>query len=60
VSTLINVEALIYLWTRDAKMPINQDTQDYIVDHLLKIMKYDRQYSDKLRLEMVKKILELV
>ncbi len=60
MSTLINAKALIYLWTRDAKLPITKDTQDYVVDHILKANKCVVQFSDKPRLEMVKKILELV
>jgi len=60
MTTLINVEALIYLWTRDAEMPVNKDTQDYVIDHLFKMKKSNVEFSDKSRLEMVERILELV
>jgi len=52
------LEALIYLWTRDAELAINKETENYVTDHLLKIYATKAYvFSDKARLAMVKRIL---
>ena len=60
MTTLINVKALIYLWTRDAEMPVSKETRDYVIDHLVTTKKNNLEFSDMSRLEMVERILELV
>jgi len=52
------LEALIYLWTRDACLPINKETENYITDHLQKIYTTrGHMFSDKERINMVTRIL---
>jgi len=52
------LEALIYLWTRDAELAIDKKTENYITEHLLKIHAAKGHiFSDKARLDMVKRIL---
>jgi hypothetical protein len=43
---------LIYLWTRDGKMQVGEETEKYIRDQLLCLDKADKRYSDPLRFEM--------
>ena len=52
------LEALIYLWTRDAELAINKETENYITGQLSKIYTAKGHiFSDKARLDMVKRIL---
>lgn len=49
--------AVIYLWTRDAELPINKETEDYISSHLLKISRVEEiEFSNNERLEMARRI----
>jgi len=51
------IEALIYLWTRDAELPVNKETEDYIIDHLRKIGIANKViFSDKARADMITRI----
>ncbi len=53
------IKSLIYLWTRDAELPINKETADYVIDHLHKIQGGKRIiFSDKSRVDMVIGILK--
>jgi len=53
------IKSLVYLWTRDAELPVNKETEGYIIDHLRKIHEVKMvTFSDKSRLEMVTKILK--
>ena len=57
---LKNLETLyIYLWTRDAQLPVNQDTEDYIAGHLKAIKHNDASpvFSDSARAAMAIRIL---
>ena len=48
---------LIYLWSRDAELPVSKETEDYIVDHLQKIKSVKTViFSDKLRADMAMRI----
>ncbi|KKN38860.1 hypothetical protein LCGC14_0749150 [marine sediment metagenome] len=49
----------IYLWTRDADMPANQDTEDYMRGQLIAIKRIDISpiFSDSKRAEMARRIL---
>ena len=53
--------AVLYLWTRDGSMPVNQKTEDYVKTQLEVINSIDSfpVYSDSDRLKMVKRILNL-
>lgn len=52
---------LIYLWTRDAGMPVNQETEEYVADHLAKLAKFGSgpatSYSDEKRAEMAERLI---
>ena len=53
------IKSLIYLWTRDASLPINKGTVDYVIDHLRKIREVKRViFSDKSRVDMITRILK--
>jgi len=53
------VKSLIYLWTRDAEMPVSKETEDYIIDHLQKIsIAKKATFSDKARADMATGILK--
>lgn len=43
------LQALIYLWTRDAKMPPNKETEAYVRQHLQSLAStgWHGNYSDK-------------
>ena len=53
-----NRQALIYLWSRDAGFPANQETEDYVVDHLRKTRGMVIAYSDDARAQMARRIVE--
>jgi len=53
-------KAIIYLWTRDADLPVAKETEDYVADHLRKLKKHKLQFSDQSRLAMVEKLVELI
>jgi len=52
--------AFVYLWTRDGKFPVNQETEDYIVGQLKAILKVEvsPEFSDVARAEMALRIIE--
>ena len=58
------LSAFVYLWTRDAEMPINQETESYIVGQLKAIKqtteKSELIFSDKARIDMAIRIIEAV
>ena len=57
MATITNERALIYLWTRDAEFPVNQETEDYIVDHLEKLKGAVIAFSDDARSVMAANIM---
>ena len=52
--------AFVYLWTRDAKFPVCQETEGYIVGQLKAILKAEvsPEFSDTARAEMSLRIIE--
>lgn len=56
MAKITNEQALIYLWTRDAELPVNQETEDYIVDHLEKTKGKVIAFSDDARSVMAANI----
>ena len=52
------IEQLIYLWTRDAQLPINEETEEYIVDHLKKLADSIMSFSDLSRRNMAVRIIK--
>ena len=52
------LEFLIYLWTRDAEMKPDQETEDYIIQHLkaFDVNSEPMLYSDQARLRMSERI----
>ncbi len=53
-----NLQVLIYLWTRDAKMPVSEDTESYVRDQLKKIEDNHCLFSDTERALMAYKLAE--
>lgn len=51
------LKSLIYLWTRDAKFPVQEATVEYIVQHLCHI-KRTAIYSDTKRADMAGAIVD--
>ena len=50
-----SLTTLVYLWTRDAKMPVGKETEEYVkqqLDHLWT----PKQFSDLKRIEMSRRI----
>jgi hypothetical protein len=49
------VATLIYLWTRDAKLPVGEETEKYVKQHL-DHLKDEKQFSDLQRIEMARRL----
>ena len=57
----MEIEALIYLWTRDAKYPVTQETEDYVLQHFSAAANNGpATYSDLERADMARRIMERV
>jgi len=58
----IGLAGFLYLWTRDAEMPVNQETEDYILGQLRAIKGNPKTpvFSDLDRAAMVAHIMEVV
>ncbi len=57
----IPIETMIYLWTRDAKMSIGNETERYIVSHLRAITSTTSySFSDPMRIAMCQQIVALL
>ena len=57
----MEIQALIYLWTRDAKYPVTQETEDYILQHFSAAAdSAEPVYSDLERAGMERRIMERV
>ena len=55
--TSSKLKALIYLWTRDAQMLVNKDTEAYVIDHLQKLNRFKTfKFSDNARADMSDRI----
>ena len=54
--------SFVYLWTRDAELPANQDTEDYIVGQLNAIDQNEGEtvFCDMARAEMAIRIIKQV
>jgi len=51
------VHALIYLWSRDAGMEVNEETEAYLKQHLTKLQENWRfEFSDQERLNMTTRL----
>lgn len=48
---------LVYLWTRDAEMPVDEETAGYVRDHLAGLH-LTPIYSDQARADMARKLVE--
>ena len=46
------IRGLFYLWTRDAKLPVGEETQSYVAKHLEALARQEAIYSDPERAEM--------
>jgi len=57
---ILGATALIYLWTRDGRMPVCQVTEDYIAGQLEAITKDDISliFSDNARADMARRIIQ--
>ena len=52
------IKALIYLWSIDAYMPLNEDTEKYLRDQLVTLKESEYHcYLDKRRVEMVDRLM---
>ena len=51
-----NLKALIYLWTRDGKMPVNEETEVYIKSQLEAIVRRPLGFSDIERAQMAERL----
>lgn len=54
----LELQAIIYLWTRDAKMEPNEETEKYIKQHLQAILGRESVFSNPKRAEMAKNLSE--
>ncbi len=53
-------QVMIYLWTRDARMPVSQQTEEYVVDHIEKAKSLVVGFSDDERAAMAARIVERI